>query len=124
YRMRPCKRVQIDMIETALRSSKKIRNEIEIEVVLTQVLAHQQCKCVVRLARPEHITRGRQCRHIHESDRGLMSRVLREAVLETQSRISPTMGSRVRGERTVREAQFKALTDGNLQQSIHYLMLR
>src|SRR5437660_8740544 len=30
YRMRPCKRVQIGMIETALRSSKKIRNEIEI----------------------------------------------------------------------------------------------
>ncbi len=104
YRMRPGKSVQIGMIETALRLSEKVRNEIEIEVVPTQVFAHQQRKCVVRLARSKHITRCWQFRHVHESDRGLMSRVLREAVLETQSGISPAMRSRVRGEGIVREA--------------------
>src|SRR5712692_953706 len=40
YRMRPGKSVQIGMIETALRLSEKVRNEIEIEVVPTQVFAH------------------------------------------------------------------------------------
>jgi len=112
------------MIETALRLSKKVRNEIEIEVVPTQVFAHQQRKCVVRLARSKHITRCWQFRHVHESDRGLMSRVLREAVLETQSGISPAMRSRVRGEGIVREAQFKVLADAELQQSINVLMRR